>query len=202
MLQTHTSRRVFSRLLFSVSFTALFSSSVTASSILTRSDWGARPVEGKVLPHRPVRITLHHTGVQANEHRTLTEKMRELQAFSQRSETLADGSMKKAWADVPYHFYIDMHGELAEGRDLDFAGDTNTSYDPTGHIGIALEGNFNVHQPEISQVKTLIWLVRSLQKQFDIELGFIKAHRDFSPTDCPGHHLLLILPSVLAQVNP
>jgi hypothetical protein len=80
-------------------------------------------------------IVVHHTGVVQNSTLPLAAKLRNLQAFSQREEALA-GLKKHAWPDLPYHFYIDWTGAVAEGRDLLFEGDSNTRYQQWGHVQV------------------------------------------------------------------
>jgi hypothetical protein len=93
-------------------------------SIIAREDWGAEPPTPGLKSHRPVSIVVHHTGVAQNTHRSFPEKLRNLQAYSQR---------ELRWPDLPYHYYIDLRGSIAEGRDVRFTGDTNTNYDTRGH---------------------------------------------------------------------
>src|SRR5688572_19180998 len=113
----------------------------TDLNILTRAKWGANPPVAEMKRHTPMRITIHHTATPQKPERTLKDKMQALQKFSQNPGPLGNGKAKPAWPDVPYHYYIAANGEVAEGRDVNFVGDTNTEYDPTGHVLVVLEGN-------------------------------------------------------------
>ena len=123
--------------------------------VLTRTQWGAAEPVAEMTPHTPTVITVHHTGTPANPERSTAEKIRALQAFSQRADTLGDGTPKVAWADVPYHYYIGTDGVVAEGRDVRYEGDTNTSYDLRGHVQVVVEGNFEETEPTPEQLASL-----------------------------------------------
>lgn len=167
------------------------------ADMLTRAGWGAKPALAGQQAHTVQRITLHHTAVRANPARPLAAKMRGLQRFSQSDELLADGRRKPVWPDVPYHFYIGAAGQVAEGRDLRFAGDTNTNYDPAGHISIALEGNFEVEKPTKAQEQALAELLARLMQDHGLTAADVGTHRHFTATACPGRHLEARLPAIL-----
>ena len=122
-------------------------------NILSRVAWGANAPVGEMKTHKISRFTIHHTATLQKPERSLAEKMLALQKFSQNPGTLGNGKAKPAWPDVPYHFYIDCHGGIAEGREWQFVGDTNTAYDPTGHLLVVLEGNFEEEQPTELQME-------------------------------------------------
>lgn len=162
--------------------------------ILPRADWGARPPAAAMEPHEIRVITIHHTATLQRPDRSLVEKMRALQSFSQTESPLADGRIKPPWPDVPYHFYVDHAGRVAEGREAGYAGDTNTSYDPRGHLLIVLEGNFEVERPTPAQLATLERMVGELARRHGIPPGRIDGHRDHADTLCPGRNLYRLLP--------
>lgn len=152
-------------------------------------------------PHTPSRITVHHTAEPQRADITLEQKMRALQNFSQRPAKLAGGQRKPAWPDVPYHFYIDLRGQIAEGRDIGYAGDTNTDYDPTGHALIVLEGNFEKEQPTPAQLEQLTALLRWLSWRWQVPASEIKGHSDYAATACPGKNLKSELPRLRESVG-
>lgn len=161
---------------------------------LPRGEWGARPPLKEPPLHVPSRITIHHTATQIDPARPLADKMRSLQQFSQTEGALATGQRKPAWADVPYHFYVAADGEVAEGRELRYVGDSNTPYDPTGHLLIVVEGNFDVEQPTPAQLQALDRLVQAFSAQWRISGSRVAGHGDYASTRCPGRNLTAELP--------
>lgn len=165
--------------------------------ILTREQWGAKPRLEGAKPHTIDRITIHHTGVKSNPARSLEEKLRGLQAFSQREDKLASGRTKPAWPDIPYHYYISVDGRIGEGREWFFSGDTNTEYDPTGHLLLVVEGEFDQEQPTPAQLASLEALTVYSAFKWRVPADRIEGHRDFSKqTQCPGKALDAHLPKL------
>ncbi|GAB5520356.1 MAG: hypothetical protein RhofKO_26070 [Rhodothermales bacterium] len=175
----------------------------SARTIVThpRASWGAQPPVSPMKSHRIERITIHHTATYQRPDRSIEDKLRGLQAFSQRVDSLGDGRLKPAWADVPYHFYIDVHGQIAEGREVGYPGDTNTAYDPAGHVLIVLEGNFEEEDLNDEQRTSLLALTRVLAQHWHISADRIAAHRDFADTLCPGQALYDWLSHLRAALN-
>lgn len=169
-------------------------------TFLTRADWGARPPVLAMLPHTPVRLTIHHTGVGQNPQRTLAEKLRALQRFSQQDDSLADGRRKPAWADVPYHYYVAVDGSVGEARDWRYAGDSNTPYDPAGHLLVVVEGNFERDTLSAAQRRTIERLVPALARRFGIPGDSLASHRDYASTSCPGANLYVELPRLRSLI--
>jgi hypothetical protein len=169
--------------------------------IVSRSEWGAREPVLPMREHRIERITIHHTATTQDTTRSLMEKLRGLQAFSQRDDSLADGRRKPAWADVPYHFYIAVDGSVGEARSWRYAGDTNTPYDPTGHLLVVVEGNFENEQLTVPQRRALESLVPALAQRFGVSGADLGAHKDYAPTRCPGRNLEAELPKLRALID-
>jgi hypothetical protein len=150
--------------------------------------------------HVPTRLTIHHTGTAQNHARTIEQKLSGLQAFSQRDDSLASGRKKPAWADVPYHYYVAVDGAIAEGREWAYVGDTNTEYDPTGHLLVVVEGNFERDTLTTAQRRTVDALVPALTRHFRIKGSTLGAHRDFAQTLCPGRNLYAEMPRLRALI--
>ena len=171
--------------------------------IISREDWGAKPPVIAQVPHHPKFITIHHTGVKRDESRPFFDKLRGLQAWSQRDDKLAGGREKPMWADIPYHYYISWQGDIAECRQWMYPGDTNTSYDTWGHLLVVVEGNFPEDQFNASQKKALVQLVDHLSRKHRIGVEKIKSHRDYAPdeTTCPGQSVYDFMPSLRQAVS-
>lgn len=172
-----------------------------APDILPRAAWNAADPVMPMTPHTPTRITIHHTGVRSNAARTLEQKLRGLQIFSQREDKLANGNTKPAWPDVPYHYYIDITGRIGEGRDVRFKGDTNTEYDPAGHVLVVVEGNFEEEQPTAAQMESLRRMVTWLASQWNVPADRIQSHKDYARTECPGVNLYREMDALRALVR-
>jgi hypothetical protein len=161
-----------------------------APTMLSRTDWGAQPPKEPYKTHSIKKITIHHAGVATNRGRTFIDKLRGLQAWSQRNDKLEGGREKPAWPDIPYHWYISWDGAVAECRPANIVGDTNTEYDPAGHLLICLEGNFEVEEPTGAQIRSLNFMVQSLASKYGVAPQDIQSHLDFSKqTSCPGKNL-------------
>ena len=169
--------------------------------ILTRKEWGANVPVAAMKSHKPTRITVHHTATLQKPDGSLKDKMKALQKFSQHEGKLGNGKPKPAWPDVPYHFYIDCKGGVAEGRDVNFVGDTNTEYDPTGHVLVVLEGNFEEEQPTEAQLASLRKMVSWLAARFQVAAADVKGHMDYAQTQCPGKNLHEYLPKLREMLN-
>lgn len=168
--------------------------------ILTRAAWQAKPPLFRMNGHVPLAIVVHHTAGPVNGKRDIAYKMRSLQAYSQKPAQLGNGRSRKAWADVPYHFYISAEGAVAEGRSVKFSGDTNTNYDTTGYIQIVLEGNFERTRPTPEQLTALETLLVQVAKAWKISGSEIQPHRSLAATLCPGKHLIDALPTLQNRV--
>lgn len=169
--------------------------------IVSRAEWGAKPMLPGAKPHTIRWITIHHTGTPTKRNRSLKSKLQGLQAFSQREDKLDTGKTKPAWPDIPYHFYIDWQGTIGEGREAGYAGDTNTSYDPTGHLLIVLEGNFMSETPTTRQLLAVDALTVAMARKYGVPPDRVKGHLDYASTDCPGKNLYPRLEGVRDKVG-
>jgi hypothetical protein len=152
-----------------------------------RSVWGAndpKPYKSQV----PVRITIHHEGTYFPQDSLAFRHIKNIQIW---------GMRERKWADVPYHYFIDGFGNIIEGRNIFTAGETNTSYNPEGHILISIIGEYHKRQKLNSeQYNSLIKLIAHLCNQFKINPDSIRGHRDYckpGETDCPGDNIYQLI---------
>ena len=156
-------------------------SSAPALSIVPRSGWNA--LEPKPYKsHTPVRITVHHEGTKLEASDDAAKKIRNIQAWGMGKD--------RNWSDIPYHFLIAPDGTIYEGRDAGTVGETNTEYDPTGHLLITCLGNLETQEVPDKQLESLINLIAYASKKFRINIETLSTHRDHSKqTTCPGKNL-------------
>lgn len=167
-----------------------------------REDWRAKPMALVLEAHTVTKITIHHTGVPQDAQRPFFDKLRGLQAWSQREDQLDSGKAKPQWADIPYHYYIDCHGDIAECRPIDYPGDTNTSYDVRGHALVVVEGTLSTEDFNKRQRATLLETVLWLAAKYNVPAENVKGHMDYAPgeTDCPGDKVMDFLPEIRSAV--
>ena len=149
--------------------------------VVSRAEWGWQALD-RILPQHSInKITIHHGGEEFAEDKDMIQYLRNLQSWS-RSE--------KKWIDIPYHFMIDLKGNIYEARPINYPGDTNTDYNVTGHALICVVGNYEVQTIKDVQLKSLAKLVAFLKQKYHVELKDIKGHKDYSnQTVCPGKDL-------------
>ena len=146
--------------------------------VVKRADWGWLPLEKGKEEAEIKRITIHHGGVEFTKDKDPVEAIRNLQKWSR---------AEKKWIDIPYHFMIDLDGRIYEARPINYPGDTNTEYDPTGHALIEIMGNYEIQKFTDVQQKSLVEIIAFLVEEFGIPLSEIKTHKDYSElTACPG----------------
>jgi hypothetical protein len=151
-------------------------------SIVPVAAWGGTPADPALARKQTVtHITLHHQGEPYKPGTDPQKYLRNLQSWSRGT---------KHWADIPYHYIIDLDGHIYAGRDIAYAGDTNTEYDPMGHALIEVVGNFEEVEPNQQQLDAVVDLMAMLAAKYHVPLDHIASHRDYSAqTVCPGANL-------------
>jgi hypothetical protein len=99
----------------------------------------------------------------------------------------------RGWPDLAYHFMIDAEGNVYEGRPVTAVGDTGTDYDPTGHLLICCEGNFDEQDIPDAQYETLVRMVAWGAAEYGVDPATVQGHRDVAATSCPGDNLYRLL---------
>lgn len=151
-------------------------------SIMSVERWGGTPADPARARRQDItHITLHHQGEPFPQGKDPIAYLRNLQTWSRTT---------KHWLDIPYHYIIDLDGKIYEGRKLEYAGDTNTEYDPKGHALIEVVGNFEEVEPNQRQLDATADLMAALADKYKVSIDAIHGHKDYSAqTVCPGEHL-------------
>ena len=134
------------------------------------------------VPQKITSITLHHEG-SAKPLLPGDDPVAQLRALQ------SWGERDRNWWDVPYHYLIDLDGNIYEGRDWHYMGETNTTYDPSGHFLISIIGNYNLQEPTQKQLDAIADLMAWAVKEFDVPVDSIKGHYQYAETGCPGKNL-------------
>lgn len=153
---------------------------------LCRESWAAAEPTGDFTAHIIERLTVHHTARLLRENRDAPAAVRGHQRFHQ---------LDRGWADIAYHFIIDLEGNVYECRPVDAVGDTGTNYDPTGHFLVCCEGNFNEQDLPEAMRAALVDVLAWAAEQFDVGSDTIAGHRDWAATSCPGDNLYPLIES-------
>ncbi len=148
--------------------------------IIPRKAWGWKPPTFTLKPQKIKRITIHHSGILFKKDEDPIKYLRHLQEWSR---------TEKHWMDIPYHYMIDLNGNIYEARELKYPGDTNTTYNPRGHALICVMGNYEIQKPTQRQLEALAWLSAKLALKYHVPLDSIKGHKDYAETQCPGKNL-------------
>lgn len=150
--------------------------------ILPRSEWKAQEAK-PYKQHVPIKITVHHEGgkvlTTADDAR---QRLKNIQTWTMGPD--------RKWTDIPYHLLIAPDGTVYQGRNPLTVGETNTEYDPTGHLLICFLGNYNQQKLDDKLLKVLINLLADQCIKYNISAKDISTHRDHSKqTACPGEDI-------------
>lgn len=148
--------------------------------VIGREGWGARPASGLYRSHVLKRMTIHHSAAYAGSVAGAPERIRAYQALHQRD---------RGWADIAYHYLIDLGGNVYEGRPIFVQGDTATAYDPAGHLLVCLDGDFDRQSPSAEQLGALIDVLAWASVTYRLQPSRISGHGDWANTSCPGQHV-------------
>jgi len=152
-----------------------------SAPMLCRDAWGARPARPGGRPHTITGMTIHHTAAVLGDNRNIISRLRQHQLYHQD---------QRGWIDIAYHVGVDRNGNIFELRSTDIAGDTATSYDPTGHFLVVCEGNFDEEEVTDDQLNGAALSFAWAAQTFGISIDTLAGHRDVShDTACPGTNL-------------
>ena len=185
------------------------STAIARPAIVGRGEWGALPVnhsarneygfyqrdsnpygwyvyQGELRESYQTLIVHHSAFYEADVQATLLEVQR-----LHRDD--------RQWADIGYHYLIDIDGTIYEGRDLAVRG-VHTMGHNTGGAGLCLLGDYRFVSPPKAQLETTMALGRWLVAE--LAVTHLAGHSQFNPsTLCPGAALLERLPEMAARLG-
>jgi hypothetical protein len=152
--------------------------------LISTAEWGGTMIPHNAKEHTIKYITIHHGGVIFKGDSSTASYLKNLQSWSR--------DVKK-WIDIPYHFVMDLKGDIYQARPVQYPGDTNTEYDPTGHLLICILGNYEEQELNEDQYQKLILFLSYFSHKYDVPIEKIKSHKDYAETACPGKNIYKFL---------
>lgn len=102
-------------------------------------------------------------------------------------ESIHNMHLKNGWAGIGYNYYIDLNGDIWEGRPEDCVGSHTTNHNSIS-VGICYCGGLDskgnpkdTRTPK--QLAAMIWLCRMLHKKYPN--ATFHGHREFANKACP-----------------
>ncbi|WP_020669772.1 peptidoglycan recognition protein family protein [Amycolatopsis nigrescens] len=180
---------------------------VAEPEIYGTSEWKARPPAGAITVenHKPTYIVVHHTVEPGN-----TDDYSKEHAF-EASRGIQNFHMDtRGWIDTGQQFTNSRGGYITEGRHRSLEilrGGTqhvqgaNVGNHNSEVIGIENEGLYSTVDVPQKLWDSLVDLVSYIASQYGITPEYIKGHRDFNSTECPGQVLYDRLPELRTAVG-
>jgi len=153
-----------------------------AVKTIPQSEWnpgGVVSVPEKLFPHGEgiTSLVLHHT--QTPNEAPVMEKarLRSIRRYHM---------VEREWGEVAYHYFVGSSGQIYEGRDWRFAGDSGTQYELNGRLLICLLGDFSKAMPTEEAIDSLLRLVAAKLHEHSLAPSDVVTHQMVASTDCPG----------------
>ncbi|GHG38212.1 MULTISPECIES: peptidoglycan recognition protein family protein [Amycolatopsis] len=180
---------------------------VPEPAIHPTSDWGARPATGTIVVenHKPTYIVVHHAVDPPMNDDFSLARAYYVSRFIQNLHMDKNG-----WIDSGQQFTNSRGGFITEGRHRSLEilrGGTrhvqgaNVGNHNSEVIGIENEGLYSTVDVPPALWNSLVSLVAYIASQYGIAPEFIKGHRDFNSTECPGQVLYNRLPELRTAVG-
>ncbi|WP_086847311.1 peptidoglycan recognition protein family protein [Amycolatopsis kentuckyensis] len=180
---------------------------VPAPAIHPTSEWGARPAAGPIVVenHKPTYIVVHHAVDPPMNNDFSLARAFYVSRFIQNLHMDKNG-----WIDSGQQFTNSRGGFITEGRHRSLEilrGGTqhvqgaNVGNHNSEVIGIENEGLYSTVDVPPALWNSLVSLVAYIASQYGIAPEFIKGHRDFNSTECPGQVLYNRLPELRTAVG-
>jgi len=144
-----------------------------SKTVISREGWNAVPPAKPFTPRsRTVGIVLHHSGV-----RYAQPGPAQVKSFERHH------MRTRGWRGIAYNWLVDADGVIYEGRGHNVvSGATRGWNSRTESICYTGWGSGEVSERAL---ESIAWLVSNIQTNHDNKL-WVKGHRDFAATSCPG----------------
>lgn len=105
---------------------------------------------------------------------------------------------ERGWPDIAYHFVVNngasntVPGQIEESnlwKERSRGYSTRNTYVNMVGIAVVMVGNLERHAPTTLQYQSLVSLLVTLAREYDIPPERIIGHRELQQTKCPGQHL-------------
>lgn len=149
--------------------------------VISRKVWADQPpIMDRIDPMGSVnRITIHHEGWNP-------VNFTDVETTAERLELIRRSHINRLKSgDIGYHFVVDRAGRVWQAREARYQG-AHVRSNNEHNIGVMCLGNFDVQSPTPAQLKSLLAVVKSLQRFYKVPASKVKTHREINPTDCPG----------------
>jgi N-acetylmuramoyl-L-alanine amidase len=109
-----------------------------------------------------------------------------------KTDTIRDWHLAKGWADIGYHYVIELDGSVNMGRDVSLIG-AHTLGENKGSIGICYVGGMNLSMTKPEDTRTdeqkeaLRCLITDLKGRF--KNLKVYGHYNFSAKACPSFNV-------------
>ncbi len=171
------------------------------------AEWGARPASGPIVVenHKPTYIVVHHAVDPPMNNDFSLARAFYVSRYIQNLHMDKNG-----WIDSGQQFTNSRGGFVTEGRHRSLEilrGGTqhvqgaNVGNHNSEVIGIENEGLYSTVDVPRALWDSLVGLVAYIAHQYGISPEFIKGHRDFNSTECPGQVLYNRLPELRTAVG-
>ncbi|MGK3200630.1 peptidoglycan recognition protein family protein [Amycolatopsis sp. MEPSY49] len=171
------------------------------------AEWGARPASGPIVVenHKPTYIVVHHAVDPPMNNDFSLARAFYVSRYIQNLHMDKNG-----WIDSGQQFTNSRGGFVTEGRHRSLEilrGGTqhvqgaNVGNHNSEVIGIENEGLYSTVDVPQALWDSLVGLVAYIAHQYGISPEFIKGHRDFNSTECPGTVLYNRLPELRTAVG-
>lgn len=164
-----------------------------ASLVNPRSAWGARSPACNPGSHSPAKVTVHHTATPLPDSISPEARVRQIQNYHIDS---------RGWCDIGYHYLVDWNGEMWQGRYETVLG-AHVANNNTSNVGISFMGTYSSTPASGAQLDACAGLLDWLHDNYGIPMNrsYIKGHREYGGTSCPGDRLYSQLDDLVARAN-